>query len=55
LVSTSSSIRCILRFDSCTCSPPFNISTIFFTDNLSLEGGGGGDDDVGDDDDDVAA
>jgi len=54
LVRTSSNIRCILRFDSCTCSGPFNISINFFTDSFSLEGGGGsgdgGDEDVGDDD-----
>lgn len=50
LVRTSSSIRCILRFDSWTCSGPFNNSRNFFTDSFSLEGGGGGDEDVGDDD-----
>jgi len=59
LVRTSSSIRCILRFDSCTCSGPFNSSRNFFTDSFSLEGGGGsdggGDDEDGDGDNDVAA
>lgn len=38
LVNISSSIRCILRFDSSTCSSPFHISKNFFIDNLSLEG-----------------